>query len=165
MQLEEAKVRFIAEWGNLCSNWGVNKAMGQIHALLLIAPCCITADEIMEQLEMSRGNVNINLKSLAHWGLIKKENKMGCRKDFYVAEKDMWKVFKLIIEHRKRKELDPLLSLIQELEPVKPNCEESQEFCNVLKEIEMFSGKADDALKLMLNSESNWLTKSMARLI
>ena len=165
MRLHEAQERFVTEWGKLSSNWGVNKAMGQIHALLLISPCCVTADDIMNQLEMSRGNVNINLKTLTHWGLIQKVVKKGNRKDFYKAEKDLWKVFQLIIQHRKRKELDPLLSLIKEMAPVEPKCEESLEFCRVLKELEMFSSKIDRALKLMLNSESNWLTKSMSRMI
>ncbi len=165
MRLEEAQERFVTEWGKLSSNWGVNKAMGQIQAFLLINPCCMTADDIMEQLEMSRGNVNINLKSLIHWGLIQKENKKGCRKDFYKAEKDLWKVFQLIIQHRKRKELDPLVSLIKEMAPIEPKCKESSEFCRVLKELEMFSTKIDKALKLMLNSETNWLTKSMSRMV
>jgi len=165
MKLEEAQERFVTEWGKLSSNWGVNKAMGQIHGFLLISPCCATSDQIMESLEMSRGNVNINIKSLSHWGLVQKENRRGCRKDYYKAEKDLWKVFQLIIEHRKRKELDPLLSLIKEMSHLKPKCEESDEFCKVLKEMEYFSVKVDNALNLLLNSKTNWLTKPLSRMI
>jgi DNA-binding transcriptional regulator GbsR (MarR family) len=165
MQLEEAKERFVSEWGKLSSNWGVNKSMGQIHALLLVSPCCLTADQMMEELEMSRGNVNINLKSLIHWGLIQRENKMGCRRDYYRAEKDLWKVFQLIIEHRKRKELDPLLKLLKEMAPVKAQCEESDEFCKVLNEIDLFSKKVENGLKVMVNSDTNWLTKSLSRML
>ena len=165
MQLEEAQERFVCEWGRLSCNWGVNKAMGQIHAFLLISADAMTSDDIMEKLEMSRGNVNINLKSLLHWGLIRKSNIISCRKDYYKAEKDLWKVFQLILSHRKRKELDPLLNLVKEMAPVEAKCEESSEFCRMLKELEMFSGKADKALKLLLSSETNWLTRPLSRMI
>lgn len=165
MQLEEAQEKFVMEWGRLSCNWGVNKAMGQIHAFLLISECSTTSDEIMSKLEMSRGNVNMNLKNLVHWGLIKKGSQMGCRKDHYTAEKDLWKVFQLIISHRKRKELDPLLQLVKEMAPVEAKCAKSSEFCRVLKELEMFSGKADNALKLLLGAESNWLTRPLSRML
>ena len=165
MQLTTAQDKFVSEWGRLSSNWGVNKAMGQIHAILLISNAPMNSDEIMANLEMSRGNVNMNIKSLIHWGLIKKGSQKGCRKDYYTAEKDMWKVFQLIISHRKRKELDPLLELVKEVAPVKANCPESDEFCKVMKELDMFSKKADSALNMMLNSENNWLTRPLSRLI
>jgi len=165
MQLDTAQEKFISEWGRLSNNWGVNKAMGQIHALLLISHEPKNCDSIMDQLEMSRGNVNMNLKTLILWGLVKKGSQKGCRKDYYTAEKDMWKVFQLIISHRKRKELDPLLDLVKEMAPVKANCPKSDEFCKVLNELEMFSSKADTALNMLLNSENNWLTRPMSRLL
>lgn len=165
MQLEKAQEKFVSEWGRLSCNWGVNKAMGQIHAFLLISAERTTCDDIMEKLEMSRGNVNINVKSLLHWGLIKKRSVKGCRKDYYEAEKDLWKVFQLIISHRKRKELDPLLELIKEMAPVEAKCDDSNEFCKVLKELEMFSKKADNALNMLKNAESNWLTRPLSRMI
>ncbi|MEE9374006.1 MAG: transcriptional regulator [Saprospiraceae bacterium] len=165
MQLEKAQEKFVSEWGRLSCNWGVNKAMGQIHAFLLISANALTCDNIMETLEMSRGNVNMNVKNLIHWGLVKKGCRKGCRKDYYTAEKDLWKVFQLIISHRKRKELDPLLDLVKEMAFLEANCEKSAEFCKVLKELEMFSTKADNALKLLLKTESNWLTKPLSRMI
>jgi DNA-binding transcriptional regulator GbsR (MarR family) len=165
MRLEEAQEKFVSEWGRLSCNWGVNKAMGQIHAYLLINSDATNCDQIMEKLEMSRGNVNMNLKNLIHWGLVKKSSVKGCRKDYYIAEKDLWKVFQLIISHRKRKELDPLLELVKAMAPVEAKCVESNEFCKVLKELDMFSKKADNALSLLLNTESNWLTRPLSRMI
>ncbi len=165
MQLEEAQEKFVLEWGRLSCNWGVNKAMGQIHAFLLISANSLNCDQIMDKLEMSRGNVNMNVKNLVHWGLLKKSSVKGCRKDYYVAEKDLWKVLQLIISHRKRKELDPLLDLVKAMSPVEAKCDKSNEFCKVLKELEMFSKKADNALNLLVKTESNWLTRPLSRMI
>ena len=165
MKLEEAQEKFVSEWGRLSCNWGVNKAMGQIHAYLLISADPLNCDDIMGKLEMSRGNVNMNVKNLIHWGLIKKSSMKGCRKDYYTAEKDLWKVFQLIISHRKRKELDPLLDLVKEMAPLEAKCNKSNEFCKVLKEVELFSKKADNALSLLMKAESNWLTRPLSRMI
>ena len=103
MNLAEGKEKFIQSWGALGSNWGINRTMAQIHALLLIAPQALSADEIMEELKISRGNANMNLRALIDWRLVYRELKTGERKEYFVAEKDMWEVVKNIIVQRKKK--------------------------------------------------------------
>ncbi len=155
--------RFICEWGKLCTNWGVNKTMGQIHAILLLSHDPMCADHIMEQLSMSRGNVNMNLRALENWQLIDKVHLSGQRKDFYRAEKDLSKVFRIIVAQRKKKELDPLMKLLEEVDAVRPQCKQSNEFCKVTKELQRFAIKADHALNSITNGKGGWITKFLIR--
>ena len=163
MDLSAAQDKFVHEWGKLCINWGVNRAKGQIHALLLVANEDLCADQIMEKLCMSRGNVNMNLRALEDWQLLERVHKPGDRKDFFRAEKDLSKVFKIIIEERKKKELDPLLGLLQDVKQVEPRCPESSEFCRMTKSLHQFAKKADHALNAMSSSNAEWITKIFLR--
>ena len=165
MEYVEGKERFIKSWGKLAINWGVNKTMGQVHALLLICPEPLCAEKVMEELEISRGNANTTLRKLIDWKLVEKQSVPGTRKEYFVAEKDMWNVMKAIIIMRKKKELDPVIKVIDELSEVKPLCEMSGEFCKTVKEIKVFSAKAESALDNLANSEMKWLMNSMLRIM
>lgn len=154
MELQSAKEKFIQDWGVLCSNWGVNKTMGHIHALMLVSSKILCADEIMEQLQISRGNANMNLRALVEWRLIEKRHKPGDRKDYYEAQKDFDQVFKIIIENRKKKEFDPLRKLVDELSEVKPQCSDSNEFCSVLSKIGVYTDMVDRALNVITTSKT-----------
>jgi len=137
--------------------------MGQIHALLLVADESMCADDIMAQLSMSRGNVNMNLRALENWQLVERVHISGERKDFYQAEKDLSKVFKIIVAERKKKELDPLLKLLEEVDAVKPRCNKSNEFCRVTKELHRFAKKADHALSSISSGKADWISKILLR--
>ena len=163
MQLNEGKRQFIESWGQLGINWGTNKTMGQVHALLMMAPRPMCSDEIMEQLEISRGNVNTNTRTLIDWGLVHKKFKKGERKEYFIAEKDVVKIFKAVIYQRKKKELDPMLKVLEEIKSVKGLCEESNEFCKVVAGLHQFSTQADKALTNLMNTESKWLLGTMMR--
>ena len=163
MDYKAGKDRFIESWGKLAIDWGANRTMGQVHALLLISPEAICADEVMEQLQISRGNANTTLRRLIDWGIVTKHFKQGERKEYFTAEKDMWKVMKSIIQVRKKKELDPMIEVIDELSGVQPLCELSEEFCKTVKEIKVFSDKADKVLENITQSEMNWMMNSMLR--
>ena len=89
MKLTEGKEKFIQAWGTLGSSWGINRTMAQVHALLLIAPESLCAEDIMEELNISRGNANMNIRALMDWRLISKELKSEERKEFFSAEKDI----------------------------------------------------------------------------
>jgi len=115
MELDEGKEKFIQSWGTLGSNWGINRTMAQIHALLLIAPESLSAMEIKEKLNISMGNTNMNIRQLMDWGLVYKKLKSGERKEFFVAEKDMWEIVKKIVIQRKKKELEPVLKVLDEI--------------------------------------------------
>ena len=85
MELEEAKAKFIQAWGTLGSSWGINRTMSQIHALLIVSVDPLTTEEIMDQLKISRGNANMNVRALMDWGLITKELVPGERKEYFQA--------------------------------------------------------------------------------
>ena len=163
MNLGEAKNKFICEWGKLCSQWGVNKTMGQIHALLLVSQHDLTSENIINTLQISQGNVNMNLRALEDWRLVERVHKTGERKDFFRAEKDFGKILKLIVAQRKKKELDPLLELLDDVSSVEPNCPESNEFCRILKDLRTYSLKADRALEAISRTEPNWISRIFLR--
>ncbi len=165
MDIQEGKQKFIESWGKMASGWGINRTMAQVHALLLIAPEPLTADEVMEGLCISRGNANMNIRALMDWGLVHKQLKSGERKEFFYAEKDMWTVFRQIIIHRKKKELEPMLKVLDDVVGVEAHCPESESFCRVVKEIRSLSHKADKTLDVLVKADSGWFSNVFFRMI
>lgn len=110
--------RFVAFWGEMASSWGINRTMAQIHALLYAVDEPLDTDTIMARLQVSRGNANMNLRSLVNWNLVRKVHRPGSRKDFYTAEKDVWEITLQIIRERERRELRPVLQQLQECREV-----------------------------------------------
>jgi DNA-binding transcriptional regulator GbsR (MarR family) len=165
MELKEAKDRFIHTWGTLATQWGINRTMSQIHALLLLSPRSLNADEIMEDLQISRGNVNMNLRDLMSWGLIYKQLLPGERKEFFVAEKDIWKVARQIARERRRRELAPILETMEEIKKnILPNTDENKEFLKIVEDISSVVGFADNTIELVIKSEDSWLKTNFMRL-
>ncbi len=165
MELQKGKERFIQSWGAFGSSWGINRTMAQVHALLLISEESLTAEEIMEALQISRGNANMNVRSLIDWGLLYKDLKPGERKEYFKAEKDMSLVVKQIIIHRKKKELEPMLKVLDEISSVEGVCNESKEFCKVIGDIKLFSNKADSMLDKLAKADSNWLLSTFLKMV
>ena len=165
MTLDEGKLKFLQSWGALGSSWGINRTMAQIHALLLISPEALSADEIMEQLQISRGNANMNIRALIDWGLVFKELKPGERKEFFVAEKDIWEVVKCIIVQRKKRELEPMLKVLDELSSVDDASAEGEAFATIIRDIKLFSSKADSTLDTLTKADSNWFVGTFMKLI
>ncbi len=165
MEFQEGKEKFLQVWGTLGSDWGINRTMAQVHALLMISPQALSADEIMEELKISRGNSNMNIRALIDWGLVYKELKAGDRKEYFVAEKDMWIVIKQIMLQRKKKELEPMVKLLDELSSVTANDKNSEEFVTVLRDIKLFAGKADSTLDALIKADSNWFLGTFLKMI
>lgn len=166
MKLTEAKYKFIQEWGVLGSNWGINRAMAQIQALLLLSPESLTTDEIMEELKMSRGNVNMNIRALIDWGLVYKEYKPGERKEFFYTEKDVWKITKQVAEERRKREILPVKQMLDEIESIQlGETNEEKEFKKVTSEIRSFIGKMDGVLTKISSADKNWFLKVLMRLV
>ncbi len=165
MDLREGKEKFLQSWGALGSSWGINRTMAQIHALLLVSPKALSADDIIEELKISRGNANMNLRALIDWGLVYKELKPGERKEFFIAEKDMWEVVKHIIIQRKKKELEPMIKVLDELSSVEGADPKAQEFVRVIKDIKLFSNKADATLESLIKADSNWFVGTFMKMI
>ncbi len=137
---QEIKDEFIAQWGALGTSWGINRTMAQIHALLMVTPEVMSTDEIMEDLSISRGNAHTNLKELVGWGLIRIVVKKGERKEFFEAEKDVWKMFTIIMSERRRREVDPMVNLLNTYVDNTNNAKgiEVEAFNHQLKELEKF---------------------------
>ena len=165
MDVSEGKQKFIESWGNLATNWGINRGMGQVHAVLLIAPGEMSADDVVEQIGISRGAACMNLKDLLDWGLIKKTCRPGERKEFFTAEKDMWKVMRQIIIQRKKKELEPMIHVLDELAAVESKCPHSACFCEVMKDLRAFSHKANATLEAMTRAESSFLMNTFMKMM
>ena len=161
----EGRDRFINSWGSLGSSWGVSRTMAQVHALLLLAPECLSADEIMDELKISRGNANMNIRALIDWGLVFKELKPGERKEFFIAEKDMWEVFRRILIQRKKKELEPMLKVLDEVSSVDGMCDHSEEFCRVIQDMKMISTKADSTLDTLIKADNNWFISKFMKMM
>lgn len=116
MNLTTSMERFILHWGEMGTRWGVNRSVAQIHALLYLSPKPLHAEEIAETLALARSNVSTSLKELQSWGLIKITHRVvGDRRDHFEALKDVQEMFNLVVEERRRREIDPTLTLLRDI--------------------------------------------------
>lgn len=165
MQLSEAKEKYIQTWGTLATNWGINRTMAQVHALLLAEGKPLSTDEVMEKLSVSRGNVNMNIRNLMDWGLVRKELVKGDRKEYFVAERDMWYLFKQLVKERKKREIEPVLNSISELKNIDEKTEDAQKFTALLEEMESVTGKVFSIMDLAIKSDDHWLVGKITNLL
>lgn len=114
-RVAEAQDRFIAAWGQMGSAWGISRTMAEIHALLYIHGDALNTDEIMERLQISRGNASMSVRALQDWGIVTRSHKRGDRKEYFETEQDVWQLFRTIARERKKRELDPVLALLFEI--------------------------------------------------
>ena len=167
MELQEAKDKFIQAWGTLGSQWGINRTMTQIHALLLVSAEPLSADDIMEQLQISRGNVNMNVRDLIDWGLVFKVLKPGERKEFFSAEKDMWKVFRQVVKERRRRELEPVFGILDEVAKVQgdPKDPDYKAFVEPIKDIQKIASRADSTLETLIKADESWFFTTLMKMM
>jgi DNA-binding transcriptional regulator GbsR (MarR family) len=114
MELSPTTQKYILHWGEMGTRWGVNRTVAQIHALLFLANEPLTAEDIAASLNVARSNVSNSLKELQSWGLARITHVMGDRRDHFVALQDVWEIFRVIMEERKRREIDPTLTVLRE---------------------------------------------------
>jgi len=105
--------RFVLHWGEMGTRWGINRTVAQIHALLYLAPKPLPAEDIAATLTVARSNVSTSLRELQGWGLVKVVHVLGDRRDHFATHHDVWEMFRLIGEQRKRREIDPTLALLR----------------------------------------------------
>lgn len=165
MKLAEAKQQFISSWGAFGTHWGINRTMAQIHALLMISPDPLTQDDIMEQLDVSRGNVNMNIRELISWGLVDRVILPGERKEYFTAEKDIWKVATQITRERKKRELDPMLKLMGQLEKIEGDRKDKdvKQFVETVGNIKKLGTQADKMLDIMTKADENWFLSGIMK--
>lgn len=143
---QQASEQFVLLWGEMASAWGINKTMAQIHALLYAESEPLDTDTIMDHLEISRGNANMNLRNLMQWKLVNKVHFKGKRKDYYTAEKDVWNIVAVLINERQQREIAPIqqnlvecLELFEEKENISKEEQEFKERIeNFVEFLEMF---------------------------
>jgi DNA-binding transcriptional regulator GbsR (MarR family) len=112
--LSTTEQKFILHWGEMGTRWGVNRTVAQIHALLFLSNRPLTAEDIADALTVARSNVSNSLKELQSWNLIRSTHLMGDRRDHFVALQDVWEIFRVVVEERKRREIDPTLTVLRE---------------------------------------------------
>ncbi|MBO6522636.1 MAG: hypothetical protein JJ971_02315 [Balneolaceae bacterium] len=168
----QALDQFVQLWGDMASAWGINKTMSQIHALLYAESNPLDTDTIMDKLDISRGNANMNLRRLLDWELIHKVQFKGDRKDYYSAETDVWKIVSTIIRERQQQEIAPIRAELQEciktLESGGLNDEESKGFKKRIENyndfLEMFE-RFTDALLPYINKKNLGFLKQLIKLV
>lgn len=165
MKIQEAKQQFIQSWGALGTQWGINRTMAQIHALLLVSTEPLSADDIMSQLQISRGNTNMNVRELMDWGIVEKILKPGERKEFFAADKDIWSVAMRIIQERKRREVDPILKTLNQLKEVEveKNDKEAKAFVEMLGDIQKLANQASKAVDGLVKMDEHWFTGTLLK--
>jgi len=116
MKLTPVMEKYIVHWGEMGTRWGVNRTVAQIHALLYLSPTPLNAEEISETLGVARSNTSTSLKELMSWRLIKIVHVLGDRRDHFESMKDLWEIFTCVVEERKKREIDPTLTLLRQCE-------------------------------------------------
>ena len=165
MKLDEAKNKYIQTWGSLATSWGINKTMAQVHALLLVSVKPLSAEDIMEALQISRGNVNMNVRALIDWGIVRKEFVVGERKEFFVADKDIWELFKQITKERKKREIEPVLKVLDELQQVDDYSDEAEDFKKVLGDLSTVTTQVNSMLEKAIKADEHWLLANFTKMI
>jgi DNA-binding transcriptional regulator GbsR (MarR family) len=112
--LRTAQDLFIRRWGEMGQTWGINRTMAEIHALLYICGIPLCTDDVMERLNISRGNASMSLRALCDWGIIRRLHKRGERREYFESLNDVWEMFSIIAAERKRREMDPVLETIKQ---------------------------------------------------
>ena len=114
MKPSAVQQKFILHWGEMGTRWGINRTVAQIHALLYISPKPLTAQEIAETLAVARSNVSTSLKELQSWRIVKLVHVLGDKRDHFETMKDVWEMFRIVLDERKRREIDPTMTILVE---------------------------------------------------
>ena len=166
MELTEARQKFIEAWGKLGSEWGINRTMAQVHALLLISPEALTTEEIMESLSISRGNANMTVRDLINWGLVEKQHKPGERKEYFFADKDVWNIARQVAKERRKRELDPVIKILDELSKVQGDAKDPafKTFNKSVTDINKLAKNVDKTLETMIKADESWFWGSVLKI-
>jgi len=165
MNEHDLEQKFQELWGAIGTSWGVNRTMAQIHALLLVNDQPLSSEEIMERLTISRGNANTNIRALIDWGLAYRHIKSGERKEYFTAEKDISKVFRVIVRERRKRELEPMLKALRELKHEAHLSDENAHFGEIMTSLEQFASNIDTVLSMIEKSDKSWIQSTISFLL
>ena len=113
-KLTTVEERFVLHWGEMGVRWGLNRTVAQVHALLFISPKPLNAEEMCETLSVARSNISTSLRELQNWGIVRIVHAMGDRRDHFESVRDVWELFRIVLDERKKRELDPTLAVLRE---------------------------------------------------
>lgn len=165
MEYQEAKEKFISTWGSLGTLWGINKAMAQIQALLFISTKPLSMEDIMEDLQISRGNTSMNLRQLMDWGIVTKKSIRGERKEYFTTEKDVQELARHIAKERSRREIKPVIKVLKDVSAIKDDgTSKTKELIKQTKALHDLTQNADVMINKLVNQDQNWVTKSLIKL-
>jgi DNA-binding transcriptional regulator GbsR (MarR family) len=152
-----ARDEFISQWGAMGGAWGINRTMAQVHALLMTSEKALTTDEVMAELKISRGNAHQNLRELVGWGLVRNVIRKGERKEYFESEKDVWRMFCIVVRERKRREVEPALRALRTCEEQTRGLrgEKAAAFNRQIKALSEFLSQADSIMERVSKSEQS----------
>ena len=153
--LDQARNRFVQAWGEMGYQWGINKVMAQIHALLMVSDEPLSTDDVMGELQISRGHANTNLRGLVDWGLVRRVFQKGERKEYFVSEKDVWKMFCTVSRERRKREIAPAIHALEESLTIAGAGKDSAGFREQLTSLLEFLRTADLLLSKVAQQEKN----------
>jgi DNA-binding transcriptional regulator GbsR (MarR family) len=156
MNVTPLQQQFILHFGEMGSRWGINRTVGQIYALLYLSETPRHADHIVQALGISRSNVSIGLKELKSWRLVRSQHRPNDRREYFRAPEDIWEIFRVLIEERRKREIDPTLSMLREAvisqSPADADRFAAQRMREMLDLIELATGWLDDVKDLSPNT-------------
>src|SRR5438094_2932096 len=147
--LSPVQQKFILHWGEMGTRWGINRTVAQIHALLFISPKPLNAEDLVQALGVARSNVSNSLKELQGWGIVKRVHVMGDARDHFESMKDVWEMFRVVLDERKKREIDPTLGLLRE-------CIEEAEKA---KQTDRYTEERLKALRDFFETTTGWYTQ------
>jgi DNA-binding transcriptional regulator GbsR (MarR family) len=152
MKLPPLCEAFVLHFGEMGSRWGINRTVGQIYALLFVSPEPLNAEQITEKLGFSRSNVSMGLKELQAWNLVRMRHRPDDRRDYFTTPDDVWEIVRILVEERKKREIDPTLSVLRELSMQAPASEVERHaqarMAEMTQLIELVTGWYDDVKRL-----------------
>ncbi|TAL88520.1 MAG: GbsR/MarR family transcriptional regulator [Candidimonas sp.] len=152
MKLGAQAERFVLHFGEMGSRWGVNRTVGQIYALVFLSPKPLNADEIAETLGFSRSNVSVGIHELQSWRLVRMVHQIGDRRDYFESLKDVWEIFRVLVEEKRKREIDPTLTLLRDALMEKPANEDEvygqQRITEMLELVELSTAWFDEVQRL-----------------
>ncbi|MCE0483613.1 MAG: hypothetical protein LV479_05180 [Methylacidiphilales bacterium] len=165
--LSQARDEFVAQWGAMGNAWGINRTMAQIHALLMTSDRPLTTDEVMADLKISRGNAHQNLRELTGWGLVRSVIRKGERKEYFEAEKDVWRMFCIVARERKRREIEPALKALKACDEQTRSLrgEKAVAFNRQIRALLEFVGQADSVLDRVSRSEGSSILPLLLKML
>jgi DNA-binding transcriptional regulator GbsR (MarR family) len=159
MELSQAKNKFIGSWKILGQKWGFEPDLAQIHAVLLISPQPLTINQIQTKTGLNSININNHIIELIKWGVIEETKSNG--EPAYLAEKEMWELAKHVARERQRRELLPLMAILEEIQLDNPEqSEEAKSFTTLTRNLHRFSGRVNGMIERFIKADQNWFFKS-----